>query len=140
MSTQSRPNFHYEIAFPDFEPSEALRTEIEGYLVKLEKLFDRIITCHVAIRAPHLRQRKHIYHLSLHLEIPGEDIIINHEPGKNRAHANIHIAIRDAFGALHRKLRKQIERRRDTSLPREKSRLRETDVQSQHEISPYPVL
>jgi len=113
------PKFHYEITFPDFEPSQAIRSEIEGYLARLEKIFDRIITCHVAIRAPHLHQKKHIYYLSLHLEIPGEDIIITHEPGKNIAHANIHVAIRDAFNALHRKLRKQIEKRRETTPPRD---------------------
>ena len=104
-----KPRFHYEISFPEFEPSDAIRADIETQLEKLEHLYDRIISCHISVRAPHLHKRKHIYHINLHLEIPGEDIIVNNEPEKNITHSDMHIAIRDAFNALQRQLRKRIK-------------------------------
>ncbi len=103
------PNFHYEISFPDFDSSDAVRKIIEGYLTKIEKIYNRVVSCHVAVRAPHMRSRRHIYHINIHLEIPGEDIIVNQEPEKNLAHSDIHIAIRDAFKALSRQLKRRIK-------------------------------
>lgn len=103
------PSFNYEITFPDFDPSDAIRADIEKYLVKIEKLYDKIIFCHVSVRAPHRHQRKHIYHINIQLEIPGEDIIINKEPEKDYSHTDIHLAIRDAFNSLKRSLRKRVK-------------------------------
>lgn len=112
-----KPSFHYVISFPDFEPSDAVRADIEKYLAKLEQVFSRIISCNVFVRAPHMSKRKHIYHINLHLEIPGEDIIVNHEPEKNMAHMDIHVAIRDAFNSLHRQLRKRVKSMQKKTTP-----------------------
>lgn len=103
------PSFKYEITFPDFEPSEAIKTDIEKYLKKVEQFYDKVIFCHVWVRAPHRHQRKHIYHINIQLDIPGEDIIINNEPEKDYSHIDIHVAIRDAFGALRKILMKKIK-------------------------------
>ena len=104
-----KPNFHYEITYPDFNPSPAINTDIEKYLKKIDSLFDRIISCHVAVRAPHKHSRKHIYHINISLEIPGDNIVVYHEPQKNQAHTDIHVAIRDAFRALKKQLIDRIE-------------------------------
>jgi len=103
------PTFQYEIAFPDFDPSDAIRADIEKYLVKLEEMHKNIISCHIAVRAPHKHQRNHIYHVNIQLQIPGEDIVINKEPEKNYAHTDMHVAIRDAFSALKNSLQKKVK-------------------------------
>ncbi len=109
MIENKRPSFHYEIVFPDFEPSDAIRADIEKYLSKLEELFNRIISCRVSVRAPHRHQRKHNYHVHIHLEIPGEDLIVNNDSERNLAPSNMHVAIRNAFRALHRQLRRRVK-------------------------------
>lgn len=114
-----KPSFHYEISFPDFEPSEAVRTDVERYLAKVENLYDRVVSCHVSIRAPHQRQRVHIYHVTIVLEIPGEDVVVSHEPEKDMSHADIHVAIRDAFNALTRQLRKRVKSRQEKVIVNE---------------------
>ena len=113
------PKFHYEITFPDFDSSETIRAYVKKYLAKLERTFARIISCHVAIRAPHMHRRRHIYHINIHLEIPGEDIVINNQPGKNMAHSDVRIAIRDAFRAAHRQLRKRVKTMRKKTKPKD---------------------
>lgn len=108
----NKPTFHYEIAFPDFKPSDAVRTDIENHLAKLEHFFDRIISCHVAVRIPNMHTKKHLYQIRIHLEIPGDDIIVDHDPGLNMNHSDIHVAIRDAFKALNKSLRKKVDEMR----------------------------
>lgn len=103
------PSFRYQIDFADFQPSDTVKTDIENNMAKLERLFGRIIFCHVSVRAPHLHKRKHIYHINIQLKIPGADLSVNHEPAKNMAHSDIHLAIRDAFKALHRQLEKKVK-------------------------------
>lgn len=114
----NQPLFHYEISFPDFSPSEAVKSDIEHYLLKLERIYSRITSCHIIVRAPVKRRRSHVYHIHIHLTIPGEDLIVSHEPEKDQAHADIHVAIRDAFEALHRQLKERIRlRNKKTIIP-----------------------
>ncbi|OFZ19502.1 MAG: hypothetical protein A2Z20_02945 [Bdellovibrionales bacterium RBG_16_40_8] len=105
-------SFPYDISFPDFKPSEAVSVDVEKYLKKLERLYDRIVSCHVAVRAPHKHHKNHIYHVHIRLKIPGEDIVVNREPEKNYSHADMHVAIRDAFNALHKQLRERVKQMR----------------------------
>ena len=38
--------------------------------------------------------------------MPGQTLTIDHRPGDNHAHTDIYVAIRDAFNAMERQLRK----------------------------------
>jgi len=99
--------FRYEISYPDFEPLERIKVTIKKQLEKLERLFQGIINCHVFVRSPHSHSKKPIFHIQIHLEIPGYDLYINREAQKDYAHQDINIAIRDAFNALKRQLRER---------------------------------
>ena len=98
----------YRISFPDFEPSDAIRADVEHYLQKIDSMYDRIVSCNVTIKAPHMHKRNHIYHIHIHLKLPRKSLVVNHEPEKDFDHTDMHIAIRDAFAALRRQLRRHI--------------------------------
>lgn len=107
------PYFNYEIDFPDFPTSEAVRADILKRLVKLEKLFDKIITCRVAVRSLHEHSHKHFYHIIIDLKIPTTEIVVNNEPEKNMSHTDVYIAIRDSFNSLERRLKKTVDKMRE---------------------------
>lgn len=94
-----------KITFRDFPPSDAVRTAIESRAEKLDRLFDRILSCEVVVSAPHRhRHADRNYHVQIHLGVSGPDIFIDREPEQNDDHTDIYVAIRDAFDAAERKL------------------------------------
>ena len=72
---------------------------------KLDRFFDRIASCDVTIKARHRRRHKgKLYKVRIDIGVPGNDAHVNQEGHKNKAHEDINVAIRDAFGAAVRKL------------------------------------
>lgn len=101
--TLSFPN---TITYTDFEPSEAVSADIQRYMAKLEKFGSRIVSCNVTVRAPQKsKHRKHIYHVHVQVNVPGDSLVVSREPEKNYDHSDIHIAVRDAFKAVETQLR-----------------------------------
>lgn len=111
--------FQYTVTFPDFEPSAAVTADIERYMAKLSKFSDRIISCHVSVRSPQKNKRIHKYQINVNVNVPGEQIAVSREPGKETDHTNIHLAVRDAFKAVERQLRERHSRQVDRSGPRD---------------------
>jgi len=94
-----------QIAFRDIPPSEALEADIRKKAAKLDQVFDRIMSCRVVVEAPHGHHHKgRLYHVSIDLTVPGEELVINRSPGQDHAHENAYVAVRDAFNAARRKL------------------------------------
>jgi cold shock CspA family protein/ribosome-associated translation inhibitor RaiA len=110
-------------------PSDAIENSIREKASKLEFFYDRIMSCRVTVEAPHRHHRKgKAYEVRIDLVLPGGELVINrapkrlttaklrlakqtdkeivesHEPSKHAAHADIYVAIRDAFNAAGRKL------------------------------------
>lgn len=99
---------HHKIEFADCNPSQAVTESIKNRLEKIEKFFDRITDCSVTIRIPnkdHGNKKLHIYHVLIHLDVPGARIVVNRDPDMDYAHTDINIAIRDAFNKLTRQLK-----------------------------------
>ncbi len=97
--------FPFRIQFRDVEKSDVVYNDIWDHADKLEKFYDRIVSCEVIVSAPHQSKKEGIiYHVQIRLHVPSKDIFINNEREKNGAHADIHVAIRDAFDAAKRKL------------------------------------
>jgi ribosomal subunit interface protein len=90
------------ITFRDVERSPALETQIRERAQKLER-FSHRMTCHVVVAVPH-RHRKRGYLFSVRIEaaIPGGEIVV--EPHQREGYADAHVAVRDAFDALTRRL------------------------------------
>ena len=105
--------FPLQIQFKDIEESDFVSNAVWDHADKLERFYDRIISCHVTVSLPHQHQHKgNIYHIQTRLHVPGEEIVINSEPEMNAAHKDVYVAIRDAFDATKRRLEDYIRRKR----------------------------
>jgi cold shock CspA family protein len=105
-----------EIDFPGLPASDALRGLILKDVAALEKRFGRITACRVAIKAPSERQlRRGIYEISIQLSLPGGRAIdIARSRSPDDTHADVTVALRDAFRRARRRLEDHARRMRGT--------------------------
>src|SRR5690349_11039759 len=106
------------ITFRDVQRSPAVETQVRERAQKLERFAQRMTDCHVVIEVPH-RHRKRGYLFSVRIEaaIPGGEIVV--EPHQREGYADAHVAVRDAFDALTRRLEEHERRLRgDEKHPR----------------------
>ena len=120
--------FPLEISFRNFESTEPVKQAVEKYASKLEKHFDNIESGRVVLSAPHRHsQQGKIFHVNIQLKVPGQKLVVSHEPENDHTHEDIYITIRDSFEAMKkeldryvRKLNKQEELRGHVTPPRGK--------------------
>ena len=94
-----------QITIRDIPPSEALEADIREKAEKLDQFYDRIMSCRVVVEAPHGHHHKgQLYHVSIDLTVPGDELVVNRSPSEHHAHENVYVAVRDAFNAARRKL------------------------------------
>ena len=96
-----------QISFRNFFRSDAVEERIQEKADKLEQYFDRITNCQVVVEARHRSHNKgKLYHIKIVLSVPGEDVVVTRDPKDAHAHEDIYVAIRDAFEAVRRQLKK----------------------------------
>ncbi|MCT8973262.1 ribosome hibernation-promoting factor, HPF/YfiA family [Microbaculum marinisediminis] len=96
-----------EIAFRNMDPSEFVEKRVRERVGRLEQFYDRITSCHVQIEAPHKHHTKgNLYEIRIEVRVPGTELTVNNKPGNVHAHEDIYVAIRDAFDAMERQLKK----------------------------------
>lgn len=102
-----------QIAFRNFERSEAIAAKIEERANKLESFYDGIIGCRVTVEAlhKHHRQGNH-YHVRVTVTVPGAELVADREPDEHYAYSDVYVAIRDAFDAMRRQLEDYARQRR----------------------------
>ncbi len=137
-----------QVTFRNMDPSQAVETRIREEVAKLEKFYDRIIGCRVAVEIP--RKHQHhgkVYHIRIDLTVPGGELVVKHEPGLHSAarqielerekkqlevegaYKDIYVAIRDAFKAARRKLQDYARRQRgDVKTPERSPHARVTKL------------
>ena len=94
-----------KISFNNVDHSDAVETRIREEADKLERFFDRIVSCRIAVEAPNQHGRKgKLYQIRIDIEVPGSSIIVNRAGPQNHAHEDIYVAIRDSFAAARRQL------------------------------------
>ena len=102
------------ISFHNLDRSEAIDACVRAEAGKLDKFFDRITACRVALEAPHRRQHKSkLYRVRVDLVVPGAELTATRNPSAYGAHADIHVAVRNAFHAARRQLQDHARRRRE---------------------------
>lgn len=124
-----------QIKFHNVPPSQAIEDNIREKASKLDCFYDRIISCRVMVEAPHRHHRKgKAYEVRIDITVPGGELVVNrapkrlkaaksglaelpetrliesHKPSKHSAHADVYVAIRDAFNAAGRKLQDHARR------------------------------
>jgi len=96
-----------EIAFRNMEPSEFVEKRVRERVDRLEQFYDRITSCHIQIEAPHKHHRKgNPYEIHIEVRVPGTELAVNHKPGNRHTHDDVYVAIRDAFDAMERQIKK----------------------------------
>ena len=102
-----------QISFRNMDPSPSIEEVVREKAGKLERFFDRIVSCHVTVEAPHRHQHKgKLYKVRIDIGMPGKDVHVNQEGPKNQAHEDVYVAIRDAFDAAVRQLEDNARRMR----------------------------
>jgi ribosomal subunit interface protein len=89
-----------QISLHGIERSNALYTAIQDKAAKLERYYDRIISCRVVLElnARHKHQGKQ-FNVRIDVKVPGGEIAVNREHSED-----LQIALRDAFDAARRQI------------------------------------
>jgi ribosomal subunit interface protein len=102
------------ISFHGVDPSPALEARIREHAKKLEQFYDRITGCDVTVALPHQHHRhgKH-WHVRVQVSVPGSELVVSRDPGRDEDHEDPYVAVRDAFMAVRRQLEDHVHRQRD---------------------------
>jgi ribosome-associated translation inhibitor RaiA/cold shock CspA family protein len=97
------------IAFHNTPSDAGIENEIRERVDKLDRLFDGLIGCRVAVEAQHQQHRTgNVYDVHIELVVPGGELVVSRQPKKAQekyASPDIHTSIRDAFAAAERQLK-----------------------------------
>ena len=94
-----------EVSFRNMDRSDAVEARVREKTEKLEQFFDRITSCRVTIEAINRQHTKgNLYQVHIEIGVPGKQVMVDRNPGKNHAHEDIYVAVRDAFNAARRRL------------------------------------
>lgn len=94
-----------QITFRNMAHSDALEARIRERAAEMEKFFDRILACRVAVELQQRRQRQgRLYHLRIDLTVPGKEIVVSRSAPADHSHEDAYVAVRDAFNAARRRL------------------------------------
>lgn len=111
-----------EISFTNVDASPEIEERIHEKVARLDKIFDRLVACRVAVAYPHKHhQRGNIPRIRIEMSVPGSDeLVVSHEPNhlqEKYADPDITNALNEAFRAAERKLKDYKEQLRDKSRP-----------------------
>jgi len=102
-----------KITWRNVAPSPAIEENIREKAEKLDQFIDEVTNCRVVLEVPHRHQRKgKLYHVRLDIKVPGGEVVINREPDKRSARADVYVSIQEAFDAARRQLQDHVRRRR----------------------------
>ena len=113
-----------QISFRNMAVSSALEQEVRERVEWLDSFHPRIVGCRVVLQAPH-RHRHRPLHLRIELSLPGEDVVIEHEPPLDATarsasrprpdgdgHQDAYVVIHEAFDLARRRLEDVVRRQR----------------------------
>lgn len=102
-----------QIEFDGIEPDDAVTRKVWTHMEHLEKLFPGIVDARVAIGyAHHHHQKGNLFEVHIELNVPGKRLVVSREPGENKAHKDVSVAVRDAFQAMQRMLQDYVHKLR----------------------------
>lgn len=103
-----------QISFHGCDHSDAVETEIQGRINKIEEFYGRITSCRVVVELPHKSHAQgKLFHFNIDMTVPGGHHIVHNDRGQNPAHDDVHVALRDAFNAVEKQLKSKVGKRRD---------------------------
>ena len=103
-----------ELSFHGCDHSDALETEIRERVTKIEEYYGRLMSCRVVVELPHKSHHQgKLFHINIDMTVPGAGHVVHNDKGKNPAHEDVHVAVRDAFNAVEAQVKKITDKRRD---------------------------
>jgi hypothetical protein len=94
------------VSFHNLPPSPALEAAARDEAAALERFCDHLVSCRVAIEAPHQHHHKgQAYRVRVEVGIPGRHLVVARVPD-DPARADAHLALRQAFRAARRQLQR----------------------------------
>ncbi|WED42670.1 HPF/RaiA family ribosome-associated protein [Legionella cardiaca] len=102
-----------QVIFRNMDHSAAAEEKARTLAEKLERYFDKIMSCRVVIESPHRHHHKgKLYHVRIDLTVPDAELVVSREPSEHHEHEDVYVAIRDAFNAIKKQLMTYVEQRR----------------------------
>jgi ribosome-associated translation inhibitor RaiA len=93
--------------------SDALAAHVRLRAEKLEHLFERIVSCHIVVEpAGHHHHHGDRFHVSIHLGLPGHEILVGRAPSDDPRPETAHAAVDRAFDDAGRELEDWVKHRR----------------------------
>ena len=93
-----------EITFRNLDHSDAVEARVHEKFAKLEQVCDRMTSCRVTIEAVNRQHHKgNLFQVHIDVGVPGKQVAVGRN-GKNHAHEDVYVALRDAFAAARRRL------------------------------------
>jgi cold shock CspA family protein/ribosome-associated translation inhibitor RaiA len=110
-----------KIVFENIGPSDAVRQRILEEIAHLEELYGRITSCRVVVDKPEKGRRKGTpYQVRIHLVLPGgKEVAVHPSTAGHQWNADPNVAIRTAFDAAQKQLKKSVKRLRGEVKTRE---------------------
>ena len=103
-----------QITFRAMTQSDALALHLRQRGDRLDRISDRIVSCHVVIElAGHHHRHGDRFHVSIHLGLPGHELMVNHAPLEDREASTAYAAADIAFDEDERRLEQWVARGRD---------------------------
>jgi len=104
-----------DITFRGMDSSEFVARNIREHAEKLSQIVTDLTGFRVVVEAPSQHHNHgQPFHVRLEVHIPGEDIVIDRDPGRPMpSHEDVYIAINDAFHAARRRLEEHVRKRRE---------------------------
>jgi ribosomal subunit interface protein len=93
------------LTFRHLDSSQAIEARVRDLTARLERFHDRIIGCRVVIEAPPGHSGKGgPFAVKVEVTVPGGAINANSAHAPHPEHADVYVALRDAFDAVTRQL------------------------------------
>lgn len=101
-----------EITFRNLDHSDAVEARVREKVAKLEQVHGRITSCRVMIEALNRQHTKgNLFHVNIEIGVPGKQVMVDRNSGKNHAHEDVYVALRDSFAAARRRLENHSRKR-----------------------------
>jgi ribosomal subunit interface protein len=103
-----------QLTFRNMAHSEALAAHLQERTEKLERLSDRIVSCHVVVElVGHHQHHGERYRFSIHLGLPEHELLVTRAPSEHRDLENAFVMADRAFDEAERQLEDWVKRQRE---------------------------
>ncbi len=97
-----------QVTFRNIPSSEAIEAHINEKAAKLDRFYDRIMSCRVVVDSTQRRQRQgKLFGVRIDITVPRKELAVTREENED-----VYIAIRDAFDTASRRLEEHARRER----------------------------